>query len=111
MSRILWKRITSSLREPLALIFFLLVFVSAFAQEGGVTGINKATELVKTYFTAAQLLLYAIGGVIGIIGAVKVYNKWTQGEPDTNKTAASWFGACIFLVLVATLLKAFFNLG
>ena len=74
------------------------------------TGINKATELVKTYFTAAQLLLYAIGGVIGIIGAVKVYNKWTHGEPDTNKTAASWFGACIFLVLVATLLKAFFNL-
>ncbi len=43
-------------------------------------------------------LIYAIGAVVGLIGGVKVYSKWSSGDPDTTKTAASWFGACIFLM-------------
>ena len=27
---------------------------------------------------------------------------------DTSKTAASWFGACIFLIVAATILRSFF---
>ena len=54
--------------------------------------------------------MYAIGAVVGIIGAVKVFQKWNAGEPDTNRVAAAWFGSCIFLVIVATVLKSFFGL-
>ena len=90
------------------LAFLILAcFVSA---QDGKKGIEDATKLVQDYFKVAQTLLYAIGGVVGIVGAVKVYNKWSHGDQDTNKTAASWFGACIFLVMVATVLKAFFGL-
>ena len=52
--------------------------------------------------------MYAVGAVLGIIGGVKVYSKWNQGDPDTTKVAASWFGSCIFLVIVATILRGFF---
>ena len=52
--------------------------------------------------------LYAIGAVCGLIGGVKVYNKFSSGDPDTSKTAASWFGACIFLIVAATILRSFF---
>ena len=38
----------------------------------------------------------------------KVYNKFSSGDPDTSKTAASWFGACIFLIVAATILRSFF---
>lgn len=31
-----------------------------------------------------------------------------SGDPDTSKTAASWFGACIFLIVSATVLRSFF---
>ena len=31
-----------------------------------------------------------------------------SGDPDTSKTAASWFGACIFLIVAATILRSFF---
>jgi len=55
------------------------------------------------------LTWYAIGAIVGLVGAVKVYTKWSNGEPDTAKVASSWFGACIFLVVVATILKGFFN--
>lgn len=53
-------------------------------------------------------LIYAIGSVVGLIGGIKVYSKWSSGDPDTSKTAASWFGACIFLIVAATILRSFF---
>jgi len=81
----------------------------ALAQDGS-AGINSATTQVKSYFDAGCNLMYAIGAVVGIIGAIKVFNKWNNGEPDTNKVAAAWFGSCVFLVVVATVLKSFFGL-
>ena len=42
-------------------------------------------------------------------GGVKVYNKFSSGDPDTSKTAANWFGACIFLIVAATILRSFFH--
>lgn len=82
---------------------------TGFAQDGN-AGIAEATSKVRGYFDAGCDLMYAIGAVVGVIGAIKVFNKWNAGEPDTNKVAASWFGSCIFLVVVATVLKSFFGI-
>lgn len=81
---------------------------SALAQGNGTAGINEATQMVTSYFDPATQLIYAIGAVVGLIGGVKVYNKFSSGDPDTSKTAASWFGACIFLIVAATILRSFF---
>lgn len=86
----------------------LLVVTNAFAQGNGTAGINEATQMVTSYFEPATQLIYAIGAVVGLIGGVKVYNKFSSGDPDTSKTAASWFGACIFLIVAATILRSFF---
>jgi hypothetical protein len=72
------------------------------------SGINEATSMVTSYFDPATKLIYAIGAVVGLIGGVKVYGKFSSGDPDTSKTAASWFGACIFLIVAATILRSFF---
>jgi hypothetical protein len=82
--------------------------IGAFAQGNGTAGINEATQMVTSYFDPATQLIYAIGAVVGLIGGVKVYNKFSSGDPDTSKTAASWFGACIFLIVAATILRSFF---
>lgn len=82
--------------------------ISLFAQGDGSAGINEATQMVTSYFDPATQLIYAIGAVVGLIGGVKVYNKFSSGDPDTSKTAASWFGACIFLIVAATILRSFF---
>lgn len=86
----------------------LLSISSAFAQGNGLSGINQATSMVTSYFDPATKLIYAIGVVVGLIGGVKVYSKFSSGDPDTSKTAASWFGACIFLIVAATILRSFF---
>jgi glycerol uptake facilitator-like aquaporin len=85
--------------------------VNAFAQTAdGNNGINQANTLVRGYFDAGTNLMYAVGAVLGLIGAVKVYQKWNHGDHDTGKVAAAWFGSCIFLVIVATVIKSFFGL-
>ena len=90
-------------------VYNMLYSISLFAQDGN-AGIQEATNKVKGYFDTGTDLMYAIGAVVGIIGAIKVFNKWNAGEPDTNKVAAAWFGSCIFLVVVATVLKSFFGI-
>lgn len=87
-----------------------LVAKLSIAQADGNAGITEATTLIKGYFSTGVNLMYAIGAVVGLIGAIKVYNKWSAGDPDTTKVASSWFGACIFLVVVATVLKSFFSI-
>lgn len=86
----------------------LAAAVSAYAQGNGQAGITEATQMVTSYFEPGTKLIYAIGAVVGLIGGVKVYGKFSSGDPDTSKTAASWFGACIFLIVAATILRSFF---
>ena len=86
----------------------LLAAAGAYAQGNGIGGITEATIMVTSYFEPATKLIYAIGAVVGLIGGVKVYSKFSSGDPDTSKTAASWFGACIFLIVAATILRSFF---
>ena len=80
----------------------------AFAQDGN-AGINAANTQVRSYFAAGTNLMYAVGAIVGLIGAVKVYQKWNSGDQDTGKVAAAWFGSCVFLVIVATVIKSFFG--
>mgnify|MGYP001630085278 CR=1 FL=1 len=81
---------------------------SAFAQGNGLAGITDATTMITSYFDPGTKLVYAVGAIVGLIGGIKVYNKFSSGDPDTSKTAASWFGACIFLLVSATILRSFF---
>ena len=78
--------------------------------QDGAAGIQEADTQVRSYFEPGTNLMYAIGAVLGLVGAVKVFQKWNGGDQDTGKVAAAWFGSCIFLVVVATVLQSFFGL-
>ena len=92
----------------LMMLLLMTATIGAYAQGNGITGINEATKMVTSYFDPGTKLIYAVGAVVGLIGGIKVYNKFSSGDPDTSKTAASWFGACIFLIVAATILRSFF---
>lgn len=103
------KRVTELSIHGVVTIAFLVIAVPLMAQDGN-AGINEATNKVKSYFDTGTNLMYAIGAVVGLIGAIKVYQKWNGGEADTGKVASAWFGSCIFLVVVATVLQSFFGI-
>lgn len=88
--------------------YMMLASFCASAQDGN-AGINEANAKVRSYFASGTNLMYAVGAIVGLIGAVKVYQKWNAGDQDTGKVAAAWFGSCVFLVVVATVIKSFFG--
>ena len=71
-------------------------------------GIDQATAEVSSYVDPVSNLIIAIGAVVGLIGGVRVYIKWQSGDQDTQKAIMGWFGACLFLILVGVVIKAFF---
>jgi hypothetical protein len=103
------KSKTEIINTGFASAVLIMLGVQAFPQDGN-AGIQQATTLVNGYFAAGTSLMYAVGAILGLIGAVKVYQKWNHGDHDTGKVAAAWFGSCIFLVIVATVIKSFFGL-
>jgi hypothetical protein len=92
-----------------ALFLFFLIHTCVYAQDGN-AGINEANTKVRSYFQSGTNLMYAVGAILGLIGAVKVYQKWNAGDHDTGKTAAAWFGSCVFLVVVTTVIRSFFGI-
>jgi len=103
------NRLSAAVKMVSAIISIVLISLqNALAQDGN-AGINQATSQVKSYFDTGTNLMYAIGAIVGLVGAIKVFKKWNDGEHDTGKVASSWFGSCIFLVVVATVLKSFFG--
>ncbi|HMR82865.1 MAG TPA: DUF4134 domain-containing protein [Niabella sp.] len=108
MNKCVKRRATGNKKK---LLFVLLFFCGSIcsAQDGS-AGIQEANTLVRQYFDVGINLMYAVGAVLGLIGAVRVYQRWSAGDPHTGQIAASWFGSCIFLVIVATVLRSFFGL-
>lgn len=75
---------------------FMLLAVSAFAQGNGIAGITEATNMVTSYFDPVTKLFYAVGAVVGLIGSMNVYSKFSSGNhtpqcqtiPATSSTAS-----------------------
>ena len=53
---------------------------AVYAQGNGQAGITEATNMITSYFDPGTKLVYAIGAVCGLIGGVKVYNKFVRRE-------------------------------
>jgi len=104
------KRLILQCRYRLTLTVAAFFVALVARSQDGAAGIEEANSQVRSYFEPGTNLMYAIGAVLGLVGAVKVFQKWNAGDNDTGKVAAAWFGSCIFLVVVATVLQSFFGL-
>lgn len=88
-----------------ALLALGLTNFSAFASNG----IDAGTAELRTYVASISSIILVIGAIVGLIGGVRVFIKWNNGDQDVNKAIMGWFGSCIFLVLVGGVIRAFFG--
>lgn len=89
----------------IALLLFALTPILA---QGGATAISNAADDIKDYWDPIKLILKAVGGLVGFIGGLRVYNKWTNGDQDVNKEILGYGGAMIFLIVVPEFVTSFF---
>ena len=88
--------------------FAVLSVQSIFAQ--GAQGIDAASSELATYMDPLGNLMMVLGGIVGLVGAIRVYLKWNSGDQDVQKSLMGWVGSCIFLVVSGIIIKAFFGL-
>jgi len=92
------------------ILLFLITEAGFLFAQSGVNGLNTATSTLKTYVDPASNIALVIGGIVGIVGGIRVYSKWNSGDQDINKELMGWGGSCLFLVLSSLIVKAFFGL-
>lgn len=105
MKNFFTKNVTT--KKVLTLTLAIMAITPAFAQ-GGATAISNAASDITDYWDPVKLILKAVGGLVGFIGGLRVYNKWTNGDQDVNKEILGYGGAMIFLIVVPEFVTAFF---
>lgn len=103
------KKCKMNKKNILSIITLVAAFtVEAQTQGKGMAGINDATTMVTSYFDPLTRLIFAVAAVLGLVGGVRVYSKFSSGDPDASKSATALFLSCVFLVIVGTVLRSFF---
>lgn len=85
-----------------------MAVTNAYAQ--GAAGIDAASSELATYMDPLGNMMMILGGLVGLVGAVRVYLKWNAGDQDVQKAVMGWMGSCIFLVVSGVIVKAFFGI-
>jgi hypothetical protein len=97
-----------SIKRLLTAAMILMAAAPLLAQAGA-GGISAASETLKSYVPAIKTLVQAIGAVVGLVGGIRIYNKWNNGDQDVNKEIMGWGGACIFLIVMPEVISGFFG--
>lgn len=100
-----------SVTQKAVLLFAVVMLFTTdvlFAQTG-VTGINAGVTELKKYVAPVTNLTMAIGGIVGIVGGVRIYQKWNSGDQDISKELMGWGGSCVFLIVAPLIVKGFFG--
>lgn len=104
------KEVGNKLALTLGLLY--VSAVTSYAQDtaAGSNALSMAKETIKTYVPLVRDLIYALAGVVALVGAISVFIKMNNEEQDVKKSIMMIVGACVFLVIAATALPKFFGL-
>lgn len=99
--------------KPVKKLIILLCLVgitsAMYGQDGtGTSGLTDATSQVTDFFNPVSKLIIAIGAIVGLAGGVRVYAMWNNGHRHIEREIVGWFGSCIFLELVAVIMREMF---
>lgn len=82
--------------------------VNVFAQSKLNSGLQNATNEIKGIFETVATLTLVIAALVGLVGGIQVYSKFSSGDPDGGKRIGKWVGGAVFIGLVPTIIRALF---
>lgn len=66
--------------------------------------------LLNVYYSHISSLLMTGGGIVAMIGACRIYYKWTNGQGNVENEVVGWAGGIMFLLASGLAVKAIFGL-
>ena len=76
------------------------------AQDELKQAVEGATTQVTNAKAGAIRLGKGVAAVVGVVGAISVYGKWSNGESDVRKASASWLGGLLFIAIAFVILES-----
>lgn len=96
------KAVCSSQRLKTMALMLAIGTTATFAQNAagdytaGTTALSEVTTQIAKYIPYVVKLVYAIAGVVAVVGAISVYIKMNNEEQDVKKSIMMIVGACLF---------------
>ena len=88
-------------KRMLGICLFMAIGLGVAMAANANQGISALTTVTEN--------IYAIAGIVAVVGAVQVYFKMNNGDQDVSKSIMMLVGACLFLVAAAAALPKFFG--
>lgn len=76
------------------------------AQDELKQAVEGATTQITNAKAGAIRLGKGIAAIVGVVGAIAVYSKWSNGETDVRKASASWLGGLLFIAIAFVILES-----
>ncbi len=76
------------------------------AQDELKQAVEGATTQITNAKSGAIRLGKGVAAVVGVVGAIAVYGKWSNGESDVRKASASWLGGLLFIAIAFIILES-----
>lgn len=109
MKKVILKVVQS--KKGIYMLTGLMLATLASRAQGDVgSALAAGTSELASYIDPITTLVMAIGGIVGIVGGIRIYNKWNNGDHDINKEILGWGGSALFLILAPLLVKGMFGL-
>ncbi|MBS1527590.1 MAG: DUF4134 family protein [Bacteroidetes bacterium] len=76
----------------------------------GIDEMQQAQQSLDQTFFSASGCAMVLAGILGIIGALRIYHNWQMGRERITFEVAAWFFSALFMVLAGAFLKGLFGL-
>jgi len=89
-----------------AVLAFILWSHQLVAQDELKQAVEGATMQITNAKAGAIRLGKGVAALVGVVGAISVYGKWSNGESDVRKASASWLGGLLFVAIAFVILES-----
>lgn len=93
----------------LSLGLLALVVGTASADAQVTAGLQRATTELTNYLPLVQKIVYAIAGLIFLIGGLHVFVKMSNGDQDVKNSIMMYVGGVVFLLIVGSIAPTLFR--
>ncbi|MEZ0542683.1 DUF4134 family protein [Fibrella arboris] len=88
------------------MITLFLLSQKLLAQDELKQAVEGATTQLTNAKAGAIQLGKGVAAIVGVVGAIAVYSKWSNGEGDVRKASASWLGGLLFIAIAFVILES-----
>lgn len=92
------------------LLLLSLAFLPTAVAQPGLDEFRQANREINLWFFHLSDFILVLGAIAGLVGGARVYANWQSGRERIDTQVSGWLLACIFLSLVAAVIRALYNI-